>query len=182
MTHQDAKQHTLELPTHVQSALTATNVLLFSVCTDKSIVTVIIDQKRRVKLEITDWSTSWWTHFTFRRKQLTKIEHFTFGSWNQTRKTGLVRKKPYTRKWMNLPWISPPVHGIDLSQMPPQRPSSPHLNSANGVNVCCDLSRIKMRQKGRPSKCVLMWPEWTPLKTKWKPVTDYEWYFLPETG
>lgn len=112
-----------------------------------------------------------------------KAFHIWFLESDQEDRIGEKKKqKTHTHNWMNLPWISPPVHGIDLSQMPPQRPSSPHLNSANGVNVCCDLSRIKMRQKGRPSKCVLMWPEWTPSKTKWKPVTDYEWFFLPETG
>lgn len=42
---------------------------------------------------------------------------------------------------MKLPRVSAPVHGIDFSQMPPQRPSSAHLNSANGVDVSCDLSK-----------------------------------------
>lgn len=41
---------------------------------------------------------------------------------------------------MRLPRVSAPVHGIDFSQMPPERPSSAHLNSANRVDVSCDLS------------------------------------------
>lgn len=48
---------------------------------------------------------------------------------------------------MRLPRVSAPVHGIDFSQMPPQCPSSAHLNSANGVDVSCDLNRIKTREK-----------------------------------
>lgn len=53
---------------------------------------------------------------------------------------------------MRLPRVSAPVHGIDFSQMPPQRPSSAHLNSANRVDVSCDLSenerskRVTMQQ------------------------------------
>lgn len=46
---------------------------------------------------------------------------------------------------MRLPRVSAPVHGIDFSQMPPQRPSSAHLNSANGVDVSCDLSKNEMK-------------------------------------
>lgn len=38
------------------------------------------------------------------------------------------------------------MHGIDFSQMPPQCPSGAHLNSANGVNVSCDLNGIQMRE------------------------------------
>lgn len=48
---------------------------------------------------------------------------------------------------MRLPRVSAPVHGIDFSQMPPQCPSSAHLNSANGVDVSCDLNKINMREK-----------------------------------
>lgn len=48
---------------------------------------------------------------------------------------------------MRLPRVSAPVHGIDFSQMPPQCPSSAHLNSANRVDVSCDLNEIKTRQK-----------------------------------
>lgn len=46
---------------------------------------------------------------------------------------------------MRLPRVSAPVHGIDFSQMPPQRPSSAHLNSANGVDVSCDLREDEMK-------------------------------------
>lgn len=46
---------------------------------------------------------------------------------------------------MRLPRVSAPVHGIDFSQMPPQRPSSAHLNSANGVDVSCDLNENEMK-------------------------------------
>lgn len=42
---------------------------------------------------------------------------------------------------MRLPRVRAPVHGIDFSQMPPQCPSSAHLNSANRVNVSCDLKK-----------------------------------------
>lgn len=48
---------------------------------------------------------------------------------------------------MRLPRVSAPVHGIDFSQMSPQCPSSAHLNSANGVDVSCDLDEIKMGEK-----------------------------------
>ncbi len=48
---------------------------------------------------------------------------------------------------MRLPRVSAPVHGIDFSQMPPQRPSSAHLNSANRVDVSCDLNQMKTREK-----------------------------------
>lgn len=51
------------------------------------------------------------------------------------------------RSWIRLPRVSAPVHGIDFSQMPPQCPSSAHLNSANGVNVSCDLNDIKIKQR-----------------------------------
>lgn len=37
------------------------------------------------------------------------------------------------------PWICSPMHGVDLSQMAPQGPSCTHLDSANGVDVGCDL-------------------------------------------
>lgn len=47
---------------------------------------------------------------------------------------------------MRLPRVSAPVHGIDFSQMPPQRPSSAHLNSANRVDVSCDLSKNEMKR------------------------------------
>lgn len=46
---------------------------------------------------------------------------------------------------MTLPRVTAPVHGIDFSQMPPQCPSSAHLNSANGVDISCDLNEIKIR-------------------------------------
>lgn len=48
---------------------------------------------------------------------------------------------------MRLPRVSAPVHGIDFSQMPPQCSSSAHLNSANRVDVSCDLNKINMRKK-----------------------------------
>lgn len=48
---------------------------------------------------------------------------------------------------MRLPRVSAPVHGIDFSQMPPQCPSSAHLNSANRVDVSCDLNQIKKERK-----------------------------------
>lgn len=41
-----------------------------------------------------------------------------------------------------LPRVSTPVHGVDFSQMSSQRPSSAHLNSANGVDVGCNLDKI----------------------------------------
>lgn len=47
---------------------------------------------------------------------------------------------------MRLPRVSAPVHGIDFSQMAPQCPSSTHLNSANRVDVSCDLNGDKMRK------------------------------------
>lgn len=59
---------------------------------------------------------------------------------------------------MRLPRVSAPVHGIDFSQMPPQRPSSAHLNSANRVDVSCDLSeneiskRVTIQQQQMHSK------------------------------
>lgn len=45
-----------------------------------------------------------------------------------------------------LPRVSAPVHGIDFSQMPPQCPSGAHLNSANRVDVSCDLNEIEERK------------------------------------
>lgn len=48
---------------------------------------------------------------------------------------------------MRLPRVSAPVHGIDFSQMPPQRPSSAHLNSANGVDVSCDLRKKRNEER-----------------------------------
>lgn len=48
---------------------------------------------------------------------------------------------------MTLPRVTAPVHGIDFSQMPPQCPSSAHLNSANRVDISCDLNKIKIREK-----------------------------------
>lgn len=34
------------------------------------------------------------------------------------------------------------MHGIDFSQVTPQRSSCTHLDSANGVNISCDLQNI----------------------------------------
>lgn len=48
---------------------------------------------------------------------------------------------------MALPRVTAPVHGIDFSQMPPQCPSSAHLNSANRVDISCDLNEIKIREQ-----------------------------------
>lgn len=54
---------------------------------------------------------------------------------------------------MALPRVSAPVHGIDFSQMPPQCPSSAHLNSANRVDVSCDLNENESRGHFELTRC-----------------------------
>lgn len=44
---------------------------------------------------------------------------------------------------VGLPGICSPMHGIDFSQMTPQRSSCTHLDSADGVNISCDLQNNK---------------------------------------
>lgn len=39
------------------------------------------------------------------------------------------------------PGICAPVHGIDLSQVAPQRPPGAHLDSSHWVDVVCDLRK-----------------------------------------
>lgn len=51
------------------------------------------------------------------------------------------------RKAFNPPGICSPMHGIDFSQMTPQRSSCTHLDSSNRVNISCNLQKGKRIEK-----------------------------------